>query len=67
VTNCVLEFLGVQGERRSLYPPFVAESLNDVKPLSASDNACLEEVRAVPERQGYLGRFGVMLLRVQPC
>ena len=33
-----------------------------VEPLGAHDDACLDELRAVPSRNGALGRFGITLL-----
>jgi len=36
--------------------------INDVEPRSADDEVCFRELRAVLEKHGKLGRFGVCLL-----
>lgn len=36
--------------------------IDEVEPLNASDQACMEELRSVLERHGALQRFGVTLL-----
>ena len=36
--------------------------IDDVRPIDATDAVCLDEIRGVLERHGYLDRFGVALL-----
>ena len=36
--------------------------IDDIKPLQAEDQACLDEVKAVLQKHGKLGRFGLNLL-----
>jgi hypothetical protein len=45
---------------KSTLPP--VPHIDDVKPVSSNDEACLGDIRAVLQRHGALQRFGVMLL-----
>ncbi len=42
--------------------PHLSPDLTDIEPVGDRDRACLEEVRAVLARHGYLDRFGLTLL-----